>query len=276
MNKILMLVGLIVLTGCSNQARLDYYSAVEAAATAQARQSEAKFEALSRMAQGDGEASVAAVMAIALSQERVVQPQFIEDDGLKWAQVLAGPIAAIGSLWIQADLSRDLNANNSRVAVARIEQEATSERALYAALTAPQPTPSPSLGIEGLNVVVDGLVALGAGGMNGIQQVGVAGIDGVGTMGALALGATQQMGVIGLNTVSDTAALGIEGIGAMGGQGFQTVEAIAAEHNMTIKHAIDSIGTCCVTCGCPDTPVVTPGTTDPACSGFSPQPPGCI
>ena len=217
--KKLIALSLILLAGCSNQARLDYYAAIQAAAEAQARESEARYMALSNMARsGDPGASTAAVMAIALAQKPTVQPQYIEDDALKWAQVLAGPVAAIASLAIQADLSRDLNKNNSKVAIARLEQDAATDQALYEAITRPQPTPAPSISVDGLGVVVDGLVDLGT-----------AGISGVGSMGQSGLDAVLDISTLGITSVSSTATTGYQTIEEIVGQSYMTLDSIAAQ-----------------------------------------------
>jgi hypothetical protein len=241
----IVLVGLLVLTGCGNQARLDYYAAVQASAEAQARESEARYAALSTMARGDGEASVAAVMAIALAQKPTIQPQFIEDDALKWASILAGPVAAVASLAIQADLSRDLNDSNKDIAIARINADANTDQALYSALTRPQPTPLPSVGADQLDSIVDGLVTLG-----------VAGIDGVGAVGANALDTST---VLSLESMDNLVSVSTTG--------YQTIEEIVSKSYMTIDSIAEDCGGCgsCFTCTPPDVVIEPP--VDPCGDG---------
>jgi hypothetical protein len=239
--RYILLMGLAFMVGCSNQARLDYYAAVQSAAEAQAKESEARYAALSTMARGDGEASVAAVMAIALAQKPTIQPQYIEDDALKWAQVLAGPVAAIASLAIQADLSRDLNDSNKDIAIARINADSQTDQALYSALTRPQPAPLPSIGADQLDAVVDGLVTLG-----------VAGIDGVGTAGTNALDATTYLSVESMDNLVSVSKTG-----------YQTIEDIVGQSYMTIDKIGENCGGCgsCFTCTPPDV-VIEPPTPD--------------
>lgn len=242
--KILTIAIAILLTGCGNQARIDYYNSISEVNKAQAAESEARYNALVNMSRGTGEASVAAVMAIALSERKHVAPQYIEDAALSWGRILAGPVAAIGSLWIQADLSRDLNKSNQKVAVARIEADAATDQALYSALTRPTPTPTPSLGIDGLGVVVDGLVTLGT-----------AGISGVGDMGAL-----------GIQSVTDTSALG-----------YATIEEIVKHDNVTIENIVGHLKSNCLVCTTPpDGGVVVPTTIDPCTGGLDFSPSMCV
>ena len=216
--KILAIAIAILLTGCGNQARLDYYESIAQVNKAQAAESEARYNALVNMSRGDGEASVAAVMAIALSERKHVAPQFIEDDALKWASILAGPLAAVGSLWIQADLSRDLNRSNQKIAVARINADAATDQALYSAFTQAAQTPATQVGIDGLGLVVDGLVSLG-----------VSGVSGVGNMGAM-----------GIQSVTDTAALG-----------YSTIEEIVKHDNVTIENIVGHLKSNCLICTMP-------------------------
>lgn len=240
--KALTIAIAILLTGCGNQARLDYYESIAQVNQAQAAESEARYNALVNMSRGDGEASVAAVMAIALSERKQITPQFIEDDALKWASILAGPVAAVGSLWIQADLSRDLNKSNQKIAVARIEADAATDQALYSAFT--QPTPTPSLGVDGLGVVVDGLVSLGT-----------TGIAGVGDMGAM-----------GIQSVTDTSALG-----------YSTIEEIVKHDNVTIESIVGHLKSTCLICATPpDGGVVVPTTIDPCEGGLDFSPSVCV
>jgi hypothetical protein len=245
MKKILVVFALAAVTGCSNQARLDYYAAVQSAAEAQARESEARYQALSTMAAGDGEASVAAVMAIALAQKPVIQPAYIEDDALKWASILTGPLVSLGALAVQADLSRDLNKNNTRVAIERINAEAASDQQLFSALARPQ---NPSIGNEQLGMVVDGFVQLGSAGLR----------------------STESLGLIGIQSTASTGQAAFTALTGQAEYGYQTVENIVASDNDLLKHVVmdlnDCNGSCappCYVCQVPEPdPVVEP----PVCS----------
>jgi hypothetical protein len=94
------------LVGCANGAK-QYYEAVEKTSRANADIHVAKMNALAVMAQnGDASAQGAAVMAIALSQAPIVQPQYVESAALSWARTLATPAAAVAGLYMQTDLAK--------------------------------------------------------------------------------------------------------------------------------------------------------------------------
>jgi hypothetical protein len=96
----------LTLMGCANGAK-QYYEAVEKTARANADVHVAKMNALAVMAQnGDASSQGAAVMAIALSQAPVVQPQYVESAALSWARTLATPAAAVAGLYMQTDLAK--------------------------------------------------------------------------------------------------------------------------------------------------------------------------
>jgi hypothetical protein len=96
----------LTLMGCANGAK-QYYEAVEKTSRANADIHVAKMNALALMAQsGDPSAQGAAVMALALSQPQVVQPQYVESSALSWARTLATPAAAVAGLYMQTDLAK--------------------------------------------------------------------------------------------------------------------------------------------------------------------------
>lgn len=134
--RILLVSILAVLAGCTGaDARREYYLAVQQTAQAQARAAEARYDSLARMsASGTAESQAAAVMALALYNPVIAQPSYVEDPALKWASVLAGPIAAVSSVWINSQQAVDLakiNAGTQRVA---ISTQADSQQAAYAAI----------------------------------------------------------------------------------------------------------------------------------------------
>ena len=197
--KTILMVVLVVFTGCTGpSAREEYYAAVAKAAAAQAQEAQARYTALTSMAgrgcaaqECDGAASVAAVMAIALSSYTPIQPAYIESTALKWASILVGPITTLGALSIQSDLSRDLSRSNRDLGIARIEADAATDIALFGFLSTPAPTPNPivfpdivfpdplapGISTAELDIVVDGLVDLGLAGMDGIEDVSETGFQ---------------------------------------------------------------------------------------------------
>lgn len=137
MKKSLLAVGIlgVVLSGCSNQSAKDYYNAVSVSSQSLSATQTAKFEALSDMAaNGDPAAQSAAVMALALMPSPVIQPAYIESEALSYTRALAAPIAGLGALWIQSDLSRDLNDNNNQTQQAQIAASSADQQALLGTL----------------------------------------------------------------------------------------------------------------------------------------------
>jgi hypothetical protein len=277
----LMLVGfLVMLVGCSGpSAREDYYAAVAMASAAQAQEAQAKYVALTAMATtsrtaGDDSASVAAVMAIALSQYTPIQPRYIEDQALKWAGILVGPITTLGALSIQSSLSRDLSDNNRDLGIARIDADAETDRALYGALTqqsysevpvAPQ-IPSGLTG-DDLNMVLQGFEAIS---LAGFSEIGTTGRTGIETINVNSQAA--------YSTIETVALEGLDKLHWAQEAGYQTIENVVSTEHMTLEKAIDHIseGGCCYTCGGPCEPVDPPVViTTVICDGFSPVHPDC-
>ena len=119
MNKLKAAVtalAIVSVTGCAGNAQQDYYLAMSQAAQANAETQQMRFAALTAMAQnGDAASKTAAVMAIALTENEVVAPRYIESDALKWASVLA-PVASTLTLGIvAADVAKHSSDNNSLV-----------------------------------------------------------------------------------------------------------------------------------------------------------------
>lgn len=109
-------VAIVSVAGCAGNAQQDYYLAMSQAAQANAETQQMRFAALTAMAQnGDAASKTAAVMAIALTDNEVVAPRYIESDALKWASVLA-PVASTLTLGIvAADVAKHSSDNNSAV-----------------------------------------------------------------------------------------------------------------------------------------------------------------
>ncbi|HUW46679.1 MAG TPA: hypothetical protein VMW50_12895 [Dehalococcoidia bacterium] len=211
--KSIMIATLVLLAGCTGpSAREDYYAAVQAAAAAQAQEASAKYLALSTMAttsraNGDNSATVAAVMAIALSQYTPVQPAYIESTTLKWAQVLVGPITTLGALSIQSDLSRDLSRSNRDLGIARIEADAATDQALYGLLATPAATPADII-FPDINIPPAPPVGISDAALGNIIN-GLVDISG------------------GIQAVSTT--------------GYQTIEDIVANQNVTLENVVDGL-----------------------------------
>jgi hypothetical protein len=131
MNKLkaaLAALAIVTVTGCAGNAQQDYYLAMSQAAQANAETQQMRFAALTAMAQnGDAASKTAAVMAIALTDNDVVAPRYIESDALKWASVLA-PIASTLTLGlVQADVSKNSSNNSKEIAINAQDNNTTAE-----------------------------------------------------------------------------------------------------------------------------------------------------
>lgn len=169
MKKSLLAVGIlgVVLSGCSNQSAKDYYNAVSVSSQSLSATQTAKFEALSNMAaNGDPAAQSAAVMALALMPSPVIQPAYIESEALSYTRALAAPIAGLGALWIQSDLSRDLNDNNNQTQQAQIAASSADQQALLGTLT----TGNAAAGST-LDTAISGIVDVATAGLGTVVTV---------------------------------------------------------------------------------------------------------
>ena len=105
--KKLLTIGILFLSaymvGCANTQSTEYYTAVQNAAIAQSKMMQARYDALGKIAGNGGEASTAAVMALAMTSQTPIVPQPQKSEALQWAQVLAGPVAGLGSMWLSND-----------------------------------------------------------------------------------------------------------------------------------------------------------------------------
>ena len=175
--RVLLLV--VFLTGCAGQARTDYYLAVAEAAKAQSATQQAKYAALANMARsnGDSSAAVAAVMALALTREQTLQPQYIEAEALSYTRALAAPVAGIAALWIQADSNKsiaDSQAQTSRISIAANRDIQTNSARLNASTINAVATRGNAGTTQALGIVETslGLVSdVAAGGFSVIENV---------------------------------------------------------------------------------------------------------
>ena len=167
--KILMVLfaAAVALVGCSNQAAKDYYEAVSYSSISLSETQVAKAQALAQIAaSGDASTQAAAVMALALMPSPVIQPAYIESEALSYTKALAAPVAAIGALWIQSDLSRDLNDSNNKTAQAQISASSADQQALLSTLS----TGSVASGVA-LDLAIGGIVDVSNTGMSTIESL---------------------------------------------------------------------------------------------------------
>ena len=234
----LALVATILVSGCaSNKAAEDYYAAVQTAANAKAQTDTARYEALAKMAAAGGEASVAATMAIALTQPSTITPQYVESSSLKWAQILTPTLGTLGLGIVQAGVAKNASNNAAQVQMASMasnqaiqlgqQDMITNLGGQWSAGAAASGQQLVDLGIAGfgaLNTAGDQTVALGTAGLNTATTIATAGFT-----------ANENIATAGINGVVDTATVGINNLNEMGQFGMTTVGAVglAGMENLT-------------------------------------------
>ena len=200
------------MTACAgNQAAQDYYVAMQAAANANATVSAAKYEALARLAEsGDPGASTAAVMAIALTKDDAVTPQYIESSALKWAQVLTPTIGTLGLGALQAVSTMNASDNAKDIQMASFD-----------ANTAIQLGQQDMVG--GLvGSLSDGWSTSAAAGGAASAEIAIAGFTALNTAG----GQTADVAISGMTTIGDVATAGFTQIGATAEDGINATSAV--------------------------------------------------
>ena len=141
------------MVGCASTQTTEYYNAVQNAAIAQANIMTARYEALGKIAGNGGEASTAAVMALAMTSQTPIVPQPQKSEALQWAQILAGPIAGLGSMWLSNDATKTMARYNKDTQISRINADQQNTTELY--------------GLMGNNS--DNMMDLGLGGFNALN-----------------------------------------------------------------------------------------------------------
>ena len=155
--KKLLTIGILFLSaymvGCASTQSTEYYTAVQNAAIAQSKMMEARYDALGKIAGNGGEASTAAVMALAMTSQTPIVPQPQKSEALQWAQILAGPIAGLGSMWLSNDATKTMARYNKDTQISRINADQQNTTELY--------------GLMGNNS--DNMMDLGLGGFNALN-----------------------------------------------------------------------------------------------------------
>lgn len=234
----LALVATILVSGCaSNKAAQDYYAAVQTAANAKAQTDTARYAALAQMASAGGEASVAATMAIALTQPSTITPQYVESSSLKWAQILTPTIGTLGLGIVQAGVAKNASDNAAQVQMASMasnqaiqlgqQDMITNLGGQWSAGAAASGQQLVDLGVAGfgaLNTAGDQTVALGTAGLNTATTIATAGFT-----------ANENIATVGITGVVDAATVGMDNLNEMGQFGMTTVGAVglAGMENLT-------------------------------------------
>lgn len=138
MKTLLAAIVVLFVAGCSTQSAETYYLASQQMATQASAAYQARMVALSEVAKSNPDQSGAVAMAIALSEPPEQQVAYVEDPALKWASVLAGPVAAVAGVYINSEQAIELAEINAGVESQRIGARSADQQAAYAAITAGQ------------------------------------------------------------------------------------------------------------------------------------------
>lgn len=243
MNRFMSMVAIISFAtfnvGCASASGSDYYEAVRKTAEAQALASEARYRALAQVAQsGDGQAAAAAVMAIALTQDKTIAPQYVESSALKWAQVLTPTVGTLGLGFIQADVAKNASDNAMQVKMASFasneaiqlgqQQMVTDLGGQWSATASAGGAAVVELGLAGfnaLNIAGDQTVEMGVAGLNTADSIATTGLTTTGdvaTAGFAQIGATAETGINAVATVGTTGINSAVELGQWGMEGIWT------------------------------------------------------
>lgn len=258
--KLMTVSMLLFVTGCANQAAKDYYAAMEKAAAAQAVQQEARYRALATVAQnGDPASKAAATMAIALTQDKVVAPQYVEDQALKWAGVLAPSITTLGAVYWQTDLAKHQSDNMKDIQIASYASNEAiqlgQQGMLVDALSVNAGATSEAVaglvtlgtaGFDALNVAgaqttevavnaQDGLVDLGSVGIITTGAVGVAGLSTAESISINAQNSLVDLGTVGMTSLVDLGVHGFDSMNVLNDTNSTTLTSITSQYNQTIQ-----------------------------------------
>lgn len=242
--------------GCASAAGSDYYEAIRKTAEAQALASEAKYRALAQVAaSGDGQAASAAVMAIAMSQDKTIVPQYVESSALKWAQVLTPTVGTLGIGLIQAGVAKNASNNATEVQMASMASNQAIQLGQQGMITDLGSGWSDAasaggaavleLGVAGfnaLNTAGDQTVTMGVAGLDTADSIATTGMTTVGTVataGFTQIGATAETGIdatasVGLAGMTAVGTTGTTGMTLLGAQG-DNYATIIADLNATIQ-----------------------------------------
>jgi len=219
MKIIVSVLVVLLLTGCASSSS-EYYEAVQRAAEASSQASQAKFDALSKIAaSGDGQAASAAVMALALTQTATVQPIPQQSEAMQWASILASPVTSLGMMWMQSDSTKKMAKYNSQVDLARISSDASTQQALYGSFVSSNQITGDvaaagmtAMGNVDYTPFVNGMVTLGTTGMTSLTDLSKAGFDANTSIAAAGLNSAVSLGTAGLNSTGNVGIAGINGL----------------------------------------------------------------
>ena len=223
--KVVISLVTVLMVGCTTTST-EYYEAMRQAAEAQAYVQEQKFKALSQLAQSsDSGAASAAVMAIALTRDDTIVPQFIESDALKWAQVMVPSMTTLGGLWFQTDLAKTQSNNSKDIQLASFESQKEIQlgtQATYVGLAEQWAGAGQANSQYLLDMGLAGFDALNiAGGQT--QDVAIAGFESL-----------EEVSVTGFTQIGTTAVAGFTQLGTVAMDGFDALNTMSTNYNTTI------------------------------------------
>ena len=219
--KLLAALLTALLVGCSS-ATTEYYESVEKAAQANAAAAQAKFAALAQIANaGDGQAASAAVMALALTQTPTINPIPQQSQAIQWASILAAPVSNLGMMWLQNDSTKAMAQYSRDVDLARISADATVEQSMYGAFT--------TMNNVDYSGFINGMVDLGTAGITGVENVGLGGIN-----------ATADVGLGGINAVGGVANAGFGAVVDISQDNNDFVTGIVNQYTATVNNFVDN------------------------------------
>jgi hypothetical protein len=242
------LVALALVSGCaSNKAAQDYYAAVQTAANAKAQTDTARYEALAKMAAAGGEASVAATMAIALTQPSTITPQYVESSSLKWAQILTPTLGTLGLGIVQAGVAKNASNNAAQVQMASMasnqaiqlgqQDMITNLGGQWSAGAAASGQQLVDLGVAGfgaLNTAGDQTVALGTAGLTTATTIATAGFTANENIATVGITGVVDTATIGMDNLNDMGQFGMTTIGALGTAGMTNLLDMSSDYNQTL------------------------------------------
>ena len=226
-----VLTATVLVSACANSgARSDYYLAVQQSAQAQAAQSEARYRALATIANsGDAASKAVATMAIAMSKDATIAPQYIEDQALSWAKVLATPVATLGGLWIQSDVAKN-SSNNARdiqlASFASNEAIQLGQQNMVSSLGESWSQGAAASGQQLANLGIAGFDALNVAGGQTVE-LGVAGLNTADSIAGAGFDANTNIATAGFNATTTVAGLGFATADSIATTGFTTVDSVA-------------------------------------------------
>lgn len=236
--KLTILLVSAILVGCASS-QSQYYEAIQKTAEANAEASRARYAALATVAQGgDPGAATAAVMAIALTQNAQIQPQYIESTALSWAKVLANPIASVGMASIQAGVAKNASNNAALVQMSSYETNKDVQLGQQGMITGLGAQWSAASGVSS-----EAVAGLATAGFTALNTASTAGFTALNNTAELGFTAGTTLGTSGLDTVSGVATTGFTTASGLGTAGLAGLNSMSVDYNSTVSGLVTNANT---------------------------------